>query len=329
MAISDSTLRYVIGIDIGGTKIAASVVASNGTIHKKLRLAVEKTSVEKSIEQMVELAHQAVSASALSWHQIAAIGIVLPGVYFAETGNAWAPNLWGPDPVPLREPLQSWFPRPVVLDSDRAAYVLGEQWLGAACGLTDVVFLAVGTGIGAGIIANGRLCRGASDIAGAIGWFALDPRKKEIYKQIGCFEAEAAGPSVARRAADRIASGDTSLILKLTGGHLEAITAELVVEAARKNDPLACRVLEETAVYLGMGVANIVSMLNPQMVVLGGGLLQAGDLLLEPLRREIVEWAQPLSAKQVRIERTWLGEDAGLLGAARLALLHTGREEAT
>jgi glucokinase len=292
-----SDAAAVVAIDLGGTKLAAALVDSRGTIGAKLKLPVEKESPQKSIQQICEVA----ARIAPSWEQVRAIGVAVPGIYFAETGHAWAPNLWGWDQVPLRDALASRFPVPVVIDSDRAAYVLGEQWLGAARGLSEVVFLAVGTGIGAGIITNGQLCRGAGGIAGAVGWFALDPRKKEIYKQIGCFEAEAAGPAVARRAG--------------------ASTAEAVVEAARQNDAAACRVLEETAAWLAMGVANIVSILNPQMIVLGGGLMQAGDLLLEPLRREVLEWAQPLAARQVRIEMTQLGEDAGLLGAARLALL--------
>jgi len=287
----------VVAIDLGGTKLAAALVDGHGTIRNKLRLPVEKESPQKSIEQICEV----VARTAVSWEHVRAIGVAVPGVYFADTGHAWAPNLWGRDQIPLRDQLAARFPVPVVIDSDRAACVLGEQWLGAARGLTEVVFLAVGTGIGAGIITGGQLCRGAGGIAGAVGWFALDPRKREIYKQVGCFEAEAAGPAVARRAG--------------------ASAAEVVVEAARQNDAAALRVLEETAAWLAMGVANIVSILNPQMIVLGGGLMQAGDLLLGALRREVPEWAQPLAARQVRIELTQLGEDAGLLGAARLALL--------
>jgi glucokinase len=292
---------YVVGVDLGGTKIAVAVLDSHGNISKKLRFPAEKENPQKSITQICAAVNQAVAGTSTGWGQIGAIGVAVPGIYFAQTGNAWAPNLWGRDQIPLRDELASRFPVPVVIDSDRAAYVLGEQWLGAARGLTEVVFLAVGTGIGAGIITNGRLCRGAGDIAGAVGWLALDPRKREIYKQVGCFEAEAAGPAVARRAA--------------------ALTAEMVVEAARQGDQRALEVLNQTAAYLAMGIANIVSMLNPQMIVLGGGLMQAGDLLLEPIRREMLEWAQPLAARQVRLELTQLGEDAGVLGAARLALL--------
>ncbi len=295
---------YVVGVDLGGTKIAVAVLDSHGNISNKLKFPAEKENPQKSISQICEAVNQAVAGTSTGWGQIGAIGVAVPGIYFAQTGNAWAPNLWGRDQIPLRDELASRFPVPVVIDSDRAAYVLGEQWLGAARGLTEVVFLAVGTGIGAGIITNGRLCGGAGDIAGAVGWFALDPRKREIYKQVGCFEAEAAGPAVARRAA--------------------ALTAEMVVEAARQGDQRALEVLNQTAAYLAMGIANIVSMLNPQMIVLGGGLMQAGDLLLEPIRREMLEWAQPLAARQVRLELTQLGEDAGVLGAARLALLKGG-----
>jgi glucokinase len=175
--------------------------------------------------------------------------------------------------------------------------------MGAARGLSDVVFLGVGTGIGAGILTGGRICRGASDIAGAVGWFALDPRRQPHWKQTGCWEGEAAGPAVARRAG--------------------VATAEEAVAAARRGEPSACRALQETARWLAMGIANLVSLLNPEMVVLGGGLMDgAGDLLLDAVRREVIDWAQPIAARQVRIELTELGADAGLLGAARLALDH-------
>ncbi|MBI3697860.1 MAG: ROK family protein [Acidobacteria bacterium] len=307
-------MSYALGIDVGGAKIAASVADSDGKIHHKI-----KVPTGNAVAQIIEAAHQAVAAASVSWDVITAAGVAIPGIYYAETGQVWAPNIPGWDHIPLRAELEAKLPARVVVDSDRAAYVLGEQWKGIAQGFPDVVFVAVGTGIGAGIITGGKLCRGAGDIAGAIGWFAVDPRKKEIYKQTGCLEAEAAGPAVARRAAD-LAARVPSRMLEMAGGCLTTITAEMVVEAARQNDEAARQALDQTVAYLAMGLANLVSLLNPQMVVLGGGLMQAGDLLLEPLRREVLEWAQPIAARQVRLELTRLGEDAGLLGAARLAL---------
>lgn len=281
----------VLGIDVGGTKIAAALVDDEGRLLEKRRLAVNR---ENTVAQIADIARS------LGEGRAARAGVVIPGIYYAESGDAWAPNLWGRDPVPLRQELARELALPLTIDSDRAAYVSGEQWLGAAKGCQDVVFVAVGTGIGAGIISGGRLIRGGGDIAGAVGWFALNPQYLPIYRDMGCFEAEAAGPSLGRRA---------------------GTTTEAVVEAARRGDADALRIVDETVRYLAMGIANIVSLLNPEMVVLGGGLMQAGDLFLEGVRSAVPQWAQPIAAKQVRIELTELGEDAGVLGAARLALL--------
>ena len=291
-------------MDVGGTKIAAAIVDSAGNAGRKIKVSTEQHDTARSIAQVAEIAHHVVEQSGVSWRDISAIGVAVPGIYYAATGQVWAPNLPGWDHIPLRDALAANLTAPIVIDSDRAAYVTGEQWLGAARGLTDVIFLAVGTGIGAGIISGGRLIRGAGDIAGAVGWFALDPRAKEIYSRVGCFEAESAGPALARKA----------------GGGL---TTEAIIERARQGDIAARHIVDEATQYLAMGVANLVSVLNPQMIVLGGGLMQAGDLFLEPLRREMLQWAQPMAASQVRIELSALGEDAGLLGAARLAFLGT------
>ncbi len=295
-----SAQRYAVGVDVGGTKIAAAVVDSEGRFHRKIKLATDRSSRDRAVAQVVDAARQSVAAAAVPWDDIVGVGVDVPGIAYPGTGLVWCPNLPGWDQFPLREVLAAELPRPVAVDCDRSAYVLGEQWMGAARGFTDVIFVAVGTGIGAGIISGGRLCTGAEGIAGAVGWFALNPEKKGIYKQVGCWEAEGAGPGLARRAG--------------------APDAETVIAAARANDEAARAALAETIRYLGMGIANLISVLNPQIVILGGGLMQAGDLLLEPVRCEVREWAQPIAARSVLIELTKLGEDAGLLGAARLAL---------
>jgi glucokinase len=298
--LADLRGRFAVALDLGGTKLAAALIDVDGRIFHKRKMPTERSDPRRSVRQLADAARQVVDEAACPWEAIAAVGLDVPGIYFAETGEVWAPNLPGWDRLPVRDKLRRELPVPVVVDSDRAAYVLGEQWMGAAQGVSDVIFLAVGTGIGAGILSGGRLIRGAGDIAGSVGWFALDPRRKEDYGRTGCMEAEAAGPALARR--------------------LGAPSAEAAVEAARHGDEAALAAVRETAMYLAMGVANLISAFNPRMVVLGGGLMQAGDLFLEPVRREVLEWAQPISARQVRIELTRLGEDAGLLGAARLAL---------
>jgi glucokinase len=182
-----------------------------------------------------------------------------------------------------------------------------------------VVFLAVGTGIGAGILVDGHLCRGAGDIAGAVGWFALTPDFKPQYAARGCFESEASGTAVGERAIGLLASQPSEAILELVDHEPERVTAEVVVKAARRGDAVARETLDHAAIYLAMGMANIVSILNPEVVILGGGLMQAGDLLLDPVKKEFTRWAQPIAAEQVRLELSALGEDAGLYGAGRLA----------
>lgn len=310
--------RYAIGVDIGGTKVAVAVVDAGGEICHKRKSAVVKEDLSATADQIASLSTQALKAASLTWSDVAGTGVCVPGIYFSADGTVWAPNVWGDQRVALREALRQRINADVVLDSDRAAYVTGEQWLGVAQGLSDVVFVAVGTGIGAGIITGGRLCRGATDIAGAVGWFALGPRRNEPDQQTGAFEYESAGPAVVRKAKMRLGDGAES---SLQNVEATAITTELVVRSALAGDELAKRVLDEAASYLGMGVANIISILNPQVVVLGGGLMNAGEYLLDRIRHETQLWVQPIAAKQCRIELTCLGDNAGVLGAARLALL--------
>jgi len=293
-------MTSVVAVDLGGTKLSAALVDADGAVSCRTKVPVVCGDVRASVAQIAQVVSEVLNSSRMSRREIHAIGIIIPGIYSAATGEGWAPNLWGHANVPLRAELERLLELPIQIESDRAGYVTGERWRGAARGLNDVVFLAVGTGIGAGIIAGGNLVRGAHDISGAVGWFALNTEPRAIYRDFGCWEAEAAGPALARR--------------------MGASSAEEVVALARKGDAAALRAVGESAVYLGMGIANIVSILNPEMIVLGGGLMRAADLFLDPIRRIMAQWAQPVAAKQVQVAVTQLGEDAGLLGAARLAL---------
>jgi len=283
-------MSSTLAIDLGGTKTAMAFVDGTGSITGKEKLPAGRT-LDGSMKQMADY---------LGAVHVESAGIIVPGIYDSKTGEAWAPNLWGMDRVPLREAAEQTLGVPVAIASDRAGYVLGEEWLGAACGLNDVVFVSVGTGIGVGILSGGRVIEGARGIAGAAGWVVLGGPWKEEYRQCGGWETEAAGPAVARRAGMEF--------------------AEAVVAAARAGDENARAALDATADYLALGVAGLIAVLNPEMVVLGGGLMQASDLLLDRIRRNALLWTQPIAAQTTRIEKTALGEDAGLLGAARLAM---------
>jgi glucokinase len=314
---------FCAGIDVGGTKISSALFTGDGEIVARAKVPIDKDGGHKAAGQVAAIVGELETLAGEHGGRLRAAALCVPGVVFRGSGLVWAPNIPGWDHYPLAERVGAAREEKhrfhVLIESDRSAYVLGERWLGAAKGADDAVFLAVGTGIGAGIISGGRLIRGAGDIAGAVGWFALNPNFKDDYAAMGCFEAEASGGSVGRKAGRALKAGRPTMMRELAGRDADALTAEIVAEAARKRDFLAQNLIGETVTYLGMGIANIVSILNPEIVVLGGGLFQASDLLLEPVRREFRRWAQPLAARAVRIEVSALGEDAGLVGCGRLA----------
>lgn len=319
---------FCAGIDVGGTKISSALFTKTGGILGKTKIPIDASGGEGAAGQVGEAILNLGKTAERVGGRILAAGVSVPGIVYSESGDVWAPNIPGWDRYPLRRKLQtavaagfgrSGIPLPIILETDRSAYVSGEAWRGAAAGASDAVFLAVGTGIGAGILSGGRLIHGHEDIAGAVGWFGLNPEFKPAYASMGCFEAEASGNSVGRKARELIASGRPSLMTALAGGRPDRVTAEIVAEAARQNDPLALEVVADCVRYLAMGIANIVSILNPEVVVLGGGLFQAADVFLEPVRRDFRKWAQPLAAENVRIEVSALGEDAGLHGCGKLA----------
>lgn len=291
-------MRTVFAVDLGGTKTAVARVDDSGHLSQKQRAPAART-FEDTLDQITGY-YAAIGQDA------GAAGVTVPGIVDSATGNCWAPNLWGPDFHPLRAELERRLPAPVAIASDRTACVLAEQWMGAARGCRDVVFVAVGTGIGVGIVADGRPLEGAHGIAGAAGWMVVGQPWKPEYAERGGWETEAAGPALARRGARD--------------------TAELVVAAARAGDPGALRACEETADALALGVAGLISIFDPEIVVLGGGLMQAADLMLGQIRRKALSWTQPIAAGHVRIESTALGEDAALAGAARLGWLLAGTQ---
>jgi glucokinase len=287
-------MSQVLAIDLGGTKTAIGLADERGTLSEKQTLPAAHT-LEGTVRQIGDWRSVPVSA----------VGVIVPGIYDPSSGTAWAPNLWGRDFQPLRVALEKQLSVPVAIGSDRTGSVLAEQWLGVARGLAHVVFVAVGTGIGVGIVSHGRAIEGARGIAGSAGWMVVGGPWKPEYAACGGWETEAAGPAVARRAG--------------------MAAAEAVVAAARAGNAAAIAALNDTADYLALGIAGLISILDPEMVVLGGGVMQASDLMLDRIRSQALRWTQPVAAIQTRIEKTALDAEAGLLGAARLAWMETGQ----
>jgi len=207
--------------------------------------------------------------------------------------------------------------------SHGAAVALAEQWIGAARDATHVVALSAAETIDAGIVVDGRLFGGAHGLAGAARWLALNPVEREDYRRLGCLEAEVGSPGIVRRLVWRIKSGDRSRALELANNNLAAITAAHVFAAARAGDGVAISVVRDTAKYIGMAVANLVAIVDPQVVVLGGTIAEAGDLLLEPTRHELSRRVSPAASHSVQLVPAALGDAAAAIGAARAAMLAT------
>lgn len=201
------------------------------------------------------------------------------------------------------------------------AAALAEQWCGAARGATHVVALTAGDCVHAGIVIDGRPFDGAHGLAGAAGWLALNPVEREDYRKLGCLEAEIGAAGIVRRLVWRLKSGDRSRVLEIAGGDMLAITVSQIFDAARAGDGVSISVVRDTARYVGMAVANLVAVVDPQVVVLGGLLADAADLLLEPTRAEAGRRMTAAAAARIRITAAALGSDAGALGAARAAML--------
>jgi glucokinase len=306
-----------IGVDLGGTKLAAAVFTAGGELlHRESVPLADRKGTEVGsliIDRIRKLTEK---------HPFEGAGVCVPGLYRAARGTVWAPNIPGWDDYPLRDELRSALGEHarLTIDSDRAAYILGETWRGAASGATDAIFLAVGTGIGVGILTGGHLVRGHGDVAGAIGWLALERPYVSRYKSHGCFEEQASGPGlvrVARELIERDARYDGALKHRRPG----ELDAGDVFAAYDEGDVIATKVIQNAIELWGMAAANLVSLFNPEIIVFGGGVFGPASRFLGRIRTEAKRWAQPIAIEQVRFVASTLGGDAGLFGAGRLAMM--------
>lgn len=300
---TSSASKSVIAIDLGGTKLAVALVSSQAEVLHQEALPTDLSNKVACLKQVI-----AAARLGQEWARgkIKAIGVSVPGLVRRDF-TVWAPNLPGWQRVPLARHLQAATGLPIIVESDRNASVLGEVWRGAAMGATDAAYLIVGTGIGLGILAGGRLLRGANELSGCAGWLVLGRVTPDnSMRRLGVLEKLAAGPAIG-------AAGASAL------GH-NVTSARDVFIAARAGNRAALGIIREAATHLGIAVANIISLFNPQVVVLGGGVGEAGPILLKPLRETALRWAQPLAARSVRIVSSRLHSQAALFGVARLAL---------
>jgi glucokinase len=310
----------ILGIDLGGTKIAFALFDREGNIKDRETLTLDERKGAEVGKIITVTAALMLSKEARHGDAVEAIGISVPGISRRARGTVWAPNIPGWDDYPLlREVKTIAEDIPVVIESDRACYIAGEIWKGNARGCKDAIYLAVGTGIGAGIVVNGDILRGASDIAGAIGWMALSGSFESRYAVCGDFEYYASGGGIARQAADYLSKHvEYEGALRRTGA--ERVTTADVFSAWNKGDAPASRIIERAVEYWGMASANLVSLFNPEKIIFGGGVFGPATGLLPAIMQEAVKWAQPISIKQVSFEPSALAGDAGVYGAGFLAM---------
>lgn len=312
----------LLGIDLGGTKVAFALFDDAGNIISKQTVALDNrrgSEVGKLIT--VNAAVMIASAGGQGDH-VEAVGISVPGISKRDKGTVWAPNIPGWDDYPLMKEITTVTEQvPVTIESDRACYISGEVWKGSASGCRDAVFMAVGTGIGAGIIAKWEILRGAHDIAGAVGWMALSRPFKSKYTICGNLEYYASGEGIARQAADYV-SKHQAYDGELTQGHRGKISTSDVFTAWHKGDEVATGIIQQAVEFWGMASANLVSIFNPEKMIFGGGVFGPAASLITEIKAEAEKWAQPISIRQVVFEPSKLGADAGVTGAGYLAMKH-------
>jgi glucokinase len=291
---------YIVGVDIGGTKVACVLADAAGRIiTRQWQPTRSAEGWQAVVQQLFEMTERVLEG--VFCQQVRGIGISCGGPLDSQKGIVYSPpNLPGWDAVPIKQLFEERFGLPTRLENDANATALAEHRFGAGRGTRHMVFMTWGTGIGGGLILDGRLYRGANDLAGEIGHTTvlLDGPLCGCGKR-GCLEALASGPSIARRARELAGESPESLVWQRVSP--EAVTAQHIVEAAIEGDTFARFVLAEAATYMGIGIANVAQILNPERVVLGTIAVKAGDLVLEPLRRALAvhAWGRVREALQV------------------------------
>ncbi len=305
----------VLAIDLGATKLAAAVFESNGKILSGEYKLLKNDEGKDAGTLFKEVIGRNIAQFENTKSPVKAIGICVPGIYFPETKTVWAPNIEGWENYPLEKTIAEVTSLPVFVDNDRTCCVLGATWKGSAVGYKNVVYLAVGTGIGAGIMIDGRVLYGNDNIAGAIGWMALSDTYRKGYEQFGNFEYHASGDGIARIANEYLAQMDD-----YAGEMQPPVSSYDVFEAYDRKDPVATLVLDECVEFWGKAVANLVSLFNPEIIVLGGGVFGPAAQFKDRIYRESKKWAQPIAVERVKLVNTKLGNETALYGAANLAI---------
>lgn len=317
--MNSASEKLYLGLDVGRT-IRGALVSAEGKILRQHRIVAEVTDPRVFIDQLIDVINTLRSSEEAS-NQVESIGIGWAGLVNQKSQHIEVmPNLVDASSFDMHEELQSAVGLPVFFDNDANVGAYGEWRCGAARGFDDVFYVAMGTGIGSGVILGGKLQRGCRGFAGEFGHFKIDINGLECAcGSFGCLETVASGPNIVRRVREQLFSNPVYSISKLASDMESVLVCERVEQAATEGDELARSVLRETGRVLGMAIASIVNLLNVEIVVLGGGVMSAGELILNPIREETERRTIAPAFKCCQIVAAELEQDAGIVGAALLA----------
>ena len=319
--------KLILGVDLGGTKIAAALATTQGKILARGRSSTPaQAGPDAVIKSICATIDKTLSAKKLESSRLLGIGIAAAGSIDSVNGKViFSPNLSGWHEVPLRDAVERKFNVPTYLGNDANLAALGEWRFGVEKKVANLIYITVSTGIGGGIIADGKLYTGACGVAGEIGHMTIDVNGPKCNcGSTGCWETLASGTALAREAVKQITEGAKTSIIELVNGDISKIDARIVDLAAKQGDRLAQELISQLAYYFGVGLANLVNIFNPELILVGGGVAKMGDLLLQPAIKVVKERAFSTSANAVEIKPAILGDDSGILGAVAFVLEHSG-----
>jgi glucokinase len=317
-----SSVGHIIGVDVGGTKVAAGVVDSCGKIVHQIRVPMvlsDSAAARGCVISAIDSVRRAATENLIQG-SVSGIGICAPGPLNPHTGVVInPPNLPCWRNFPLASEISNVYQSPVRLDNDGNAAALAEALWGAGRGYRNVFCATIGTGIGTGIVFDGRVYHGRTGAAGEGGHMTIDYRGPRCAcGKLGCIEALASGPAIARRAAEKIASGHQSAILDCAQGRLGHITGQMVGEAYLAGDALAKELLQETAEYLAIWLGNIVDLLEPDVMIIGGGAAAMLQPFFDEIRNRLPTWCINSQCREIPLVTAHYGADAGIAGGAAL-----------
>lgn len=313
-------MGYVAGVDLGGTNVKIGIVNEEGKVLKNKSIkTLSEEGMERCFTRIWETVKELLGELAVSPEELKGIGIGIPGPVINQRGIGFFANFpWEAD-EDVAGVMEKISGKPARLENDANVWALAEARYGAAKEAKSSVAITIGTGIGAGICLDGKILGGATGAGGELGHMKLERDGKLCgCGQKGCFEAYASATGLLREAKSRLAVNKNNLLYKMKGNDLDSLEAKDIFDAARAGDAFSLDLVEYEAEYLAYGIGSILNVINPEMVVLGGGVALAGDILLDKVKEKIKKYALPVAYEKVKLSTAKLGNEAGIIGAAAL-----------